>query len=289
MRLVVMIVVALAVPARADTLTVGVFAPGAPFPSSSARVELASRLGEHLGKALGGAGVGRSYARSGDFAAAVKKSEVTVALVDPAYLASTSGYTVIAASVRGGATEQSWQLVAKGATKFGDLKGKRLQVSSTGGREADFVLNVLLGGNVAKDYFAKIEAAPDTASALAALSLGKVDVVAVPSGVELPAGAAAVITIPNLAGPVLVTYSAITADQRAKLAAAAVAFKGDATVAGFRASDGDPVRALARRFASTTKRGPLTVPAVRLVVGDLIEGRTFAIERTPATDFVAKP
>src|SRR5688572_13842380 len=92
--------------AHADNVTVGVFAPSAPFPSTAARVELASRLGEHLGKALGGTGTGRVYARAGDFAAAVKKGEVTVALVDAPYLAGTANWSVLAASTRGGDSSQ---------------------------------------------------------------------------------------------------------------------------------------------------------------------------------------
>ena len=53
-------ILALLAPAKAaaETVTVGLFAPTAPFPSTSARVELATRLGEHVGKALGTTGSG---------------------------------------------------------------------------------------------------------------------------------------------------------------------------------------------------------------------------------------
>src|SRR5262249_12883717 len=61
---------------RADTVTVGLFAPTAPFPSTSARVELATRLGEAVGKALGTSGSGKVFARGADFASAVRKGEV---------------------------------------------------------------------------------------------------------------------------------------------------------------------------------------------------------------------
>ncbi|MGN6109404.1 MAG: hypothetical protein ACTHU0_30130 [Kofleriaceae bacterium] len=278
----------MASPARADTVTVGLFAPSAPFPSTASRVELASRLGDHLGKALGGTGVGRVYARSGDFAAAVKKGDVSVALVDAAYLAGTTGYTVIAASVRGGEVTQGWQLVARGAKKIGELRGKRVLVPSNGGHETDFVLHVLLGG-VDKDFFGKIESAPDTASALAAIGLGKADAVVVPAGVELPAGTAQVLALPSIATPLLVAYGSISPQQRTALASAASSFRGDATVAGFRGGDADGVRAIARRFGAPVKRGPFVVPAVRLVVGDLVETRSFSIERTPVTTFAILP
>lgn len=288
-RLIAILIVLVATSAHADNVTVGLFAPSAPFSSTAARVELANRLGDHLGKALGGKGSGRNYARAGDFSTAVKKGELTVAVVDATYLAGAGGnYTVIAAAVRGGETTMAWQLVARGADKIGQLKGKRVLVPGVGGRETDFVLNVLLGGDIGRDYFSRIEASPDTASALAALGVGKADAAVVPAGVELPSGVSVVLSLPTLPGPVLVAYNATPA-QRQALATAAATFKGDATVAGFRGGDGDNVRAIARRFSVPVKRGPHAVPAVRLVVGDLVEGRTFAIERTPVTVFAIAP
>lgn len=289
LALVGLLCAALGASAQADTITVGVFAPSAPFPSTAAKVELASKLGDAIGAALGEKAVGRVYARAGDFGAAVKKGDVTIALVDATYLASASGYTVIAGSVRGGDTTQAWQLVAKGASKLTDLRGKRVLVPANGGRETEFVLNVLLGG-LEKTFFGKIEAAADTASALSALGLGKADAAVVPVGVDLPAGATAVLTLPGLATPVLVTYGTLTAAQRSAIAAAVTGFRGDATIGGFRAVDGDGVRAIARRFGVPVKRGPFVTPSVRLLVGDLVEGRKpLVIERTPVAQFAEAP
>jgi hypothetical protein len=290
MRLVVaLLVLVWPVVSHAQSVTVGLFAPTAPFPSTSARVELASRLGEHVGKRLGVSGSGKVFARGADFAAAVKKGEVTVALVDAVHLAIAGGnYTVIAAAVRGGDTSHGWQLVARGVDKLSGLRGKRVLVPGIGGRESDLVLSVLFAGEVSRDYFAKIETAPDTVSALAALGLGKADAAIVPAGVDLPGGTSVVLKLPALSGPVLVVYGA-AAQQKDAILDAALSFKGDATVASLRAADGDVVRSVARRFTVPAKRGPLAVPAVRLLVGDLVEGRTFSIERTPLTAFVAKP
>ena len=95
---------------------------------------------------------------------------------------------MIAAATRSGDAMHGWQIVARGAETIAQLKGKRVLVPSVGGRESDFVLNVLLGGEVGKDFFSKIEAAPDTASTLAALGLGKADAAVVPASVELPGG-----------------------------------------------------------------------------------------------------
>ncbi len=288
--LLVLAILAVSATAHAQSVTVGLFAPTAPFPSTSARVELASRLGDHIGKALGGTGSGKVFARGADFAAAVKKGEVTIALVDASYLAVAGGnYTVVAAAVRGGESSHGWQLLARGGIdKLSGLKGKRVLVPGIGGRETDFVLNVLFGGEIAKDYFGKIEPAPDTVSALAALGLGKADAAIVPSGVELPQGSTLVMKLPSLSGPVLVVYGG-TPQTRQSIATAATSFKGDTTVASLRPAEVEAVRAVARRFIVPAKRGPLAVPAIRLLVGDLVEGRTFTIERTPVTAFAAKP
>lgn len=289
MRILVVLVLLFAPLTASAQVTVGLFAPTAPFPSTSARVELASRLADHIGKALGGTGGGKVFARGADFAAAVRKGEVTVALVDAAYLAVAGGnYSVVGAAVRGGDTSHGWQLVARGTGSLSGLRGKRVLVPGIGGREGDFVLNVLLGGEVARDFFAKIETAPDTVSALAALGLGKADAAVVPAGVELPGGTSVVLQLPALSGPVLVVYNA-SAAQKQTIASAALSFKGDATVAGLRAADTEVVKQVARRFTVPVKRGPLAVPAIRLLVGDLVEDRTFTIERTPVTSFAAKP
>jgi hypothetical protein len=278
--------------AVAAPITVGLFAPSAPFPSTVARVELANRLGAALGKALGKPAAGRVYSRAADFAAAVKKGEVTIALVDASYLASVvSGNTVIAvALVADDQPSRAWRLVGRAGTPLGALKGKRLLVPSVGGRETDFVVNVLLGGDVGRDYFEKIEPAPDTASALAALGLGKAEGAVVPAAGDLPAGTAELLALPALSNPVLVAYGAqLSADDRKAVLEAATAFKGDATIAGFRAADADAVRGLARRFYTASKQGPFAVPAARPAVTELAQGRTFAIERTPAATFAIAP
>lgn len=289
-RLALLFVLWLAATARADTITVGLFAPSAPFPSTAARVELATKLGDEIGKALGQPVTGKVFARASDFAASVKKGEIAIAVVDVTYLAAIggAGYTVIASGMRGGDAAHAWQLVARGGGRLDALRGKRVLVPGIGGREQDFVVNVLFGGEIARDYFAKLEPAPDTASALAALGLGKADAAVVPTGIELPAGTSAVLALPSLADPVLVAYG-LTAEKRAALAAAVTGFHGDATITGFRTPDPDAVHRVAARFTPPVKRGPLAVPAIRLLVGDLVEGRSLAIERTPAATFAITP
>lgn len=278
-----------AVPARAEPVTVGLFAPSAPFPSTVSRVELARRLGSQLGPALGAAASGRVYARAADFAAAVRRGEVAIALVDPAYLAGTTGYAVLAVALHDGEPARAWQLVARGA-RLGELRGGRALVPSIGGRETDLVLNALLGGELGRDFFGRIEAAPDTASALAALALGKADAAVVPA-IELPQGTSVVVALPALSNPVLVAYRPMTAAQREAVLAAAVGFAGDDTIGGLQPAGDDIVRTLARRFAPPVRRSPFAVPAQRVAPAELVElvgNRPFAIERTPPTAFAIR-
>jgi hypothetical protein len=204
--------------AHADPATVAVFAPSAPFAATAQRVELATRLADHLAPALGGSATGRVYARATDFAAAVTRGEIAVALVDASYLAATSGYTVLATSLRGGEPATAWQLVARGAARIVDLRGKRVAVPSSGGRDHQFVYGVLLGGELARDHFAKLELAPDTAAALGGLALGKVDAAFVPTGAALPAGVTVVLALPAIANPTLVAYGPAAARAQALVA-----------------------------------------------------------------------
>ena len=227
-----------------------------------------------------------------DFSAAVKKGEVTVALVDAAYLAVAGGnYTVLAAAVRGGDTSHGWQLVARGADKLAASRASACScpasavarptscsTSSSAARSRSDLLREDRdrARHACRRSRRSVSARPMRRSCRWASSCP-----AVRSAVARASGAVR-------AGARRATGSCRRSD-RETIAAAALAFKGDATVGGLPRADADAVKAVARRFTVPAKRGPLAVPAIRLLVGDLVEGRTFAIERTPVTAFAAKP
>jgi hypothetical protein len=275
------------VSAYADGVTVGLYAPTMPFTGTAARVETASKLADHFGAALGSNAVGRVYARASDFAAAVKKGEVTMALIDVAYLAHSGGnYTVVATVVRGGEIARPWQLVAKNATTLAQLQGKSLLVPSIGGRENDFVYAALFGGELPRNFFSKVDVAPDSISGLTALSLGKADAAVVPGGVELPSGFASVLSLTSAADAVVVVYGS-DAQVRSKIAAAVASFTGSGVVGGLRTSDADVVKSLGRRFVVPVRRGPMAVPPAKFVVGELVVGAVQQIARPLLSTFVA--
>jgi len=277
--------------ARAETITVGVFAPAAPFAGTPARVDFATRLAGRVGASLGAKGIGRVYGRARDFATAVRRGDVQLAVVDATYLASIGGgYTILAVGVRSGGTAVPWQIVSRtGAGRVLDLRGKSVLVPSIGGRETDFVLNAMFAGELPRAFFARIEAAPDVLSAVAAVGLGKADVAVVPTGVALPSGVKLVATLMPVSWPVLVAYGNLPERQRGKAAAAAASFAGDDVITGFRADDGEGVRRLARRFTAPRRRGPMAIPNIRIAAGELIEGRRLAIGHADVRRFAVAP
>jgi hypothetical protein len=280
-----------AAPVRAETITVGVYAPAAPFRGTPARVDFATRLAKRVAGALGADGIGRVYGKAGDFAAAVRRGDVQLAVVDAAYLAGAGGnFELLAIGVRDGATEAPWQLVGRGrVSRVLDLRGKSLLVPAVGGRESDFVLNAMFGGELSRDFFSRIEAAPDALSAVAAVGLGKADAAVVPGGIDLPTGVTRVATLMQISGPVLVAYASLPDRQHGKAAAAATAFKSEDVISGFRAVEGEPVRRLARRFSAPSRRGPMAIPNIRIAAGELIEGRRFVIDHADARRFAVAP
>ncbi|MCB9561648.1 MAG: hypothetical protein H6708_14680 [Kofleriaceae bacterium] len=218
--------------AHAGDLRLGLFAPAAPFESTAARQDYASKLASHLAEATGGAGVGRVYARASDLAAAIKKKEIDVAVVDAAYLAATgSTATVLAIATRGGDPAGAWQVIGhRDVEVIAQLEGERLLTPTVGGHEADFVLDALLGGELPRTFFRAIDTAPDVASVLAALALGRADAAVVPVGVDLPDGTARIATLPAVSWPALVAFGGVAAATRRKLTAAAETFAGGAAL-----------------------------------------------------------
>jgi ABC-type amino acid transport substrate-binding protein len=273
--------------ARAQELRVGLYAPSAPFAGTSARLDFVTRLARHLGAATGRTGRGKVYARAADFAGAVRAGQLDVAVVDPAYLAvSGAAHPVLATATRRGAAETAWQLVSRGGEgSILELRGKKLLCAAIGGREADFVYDALLGGELPRGFFAEVSGAPDVLSALAALGLGRADVAVVPAGVELPAGVRPVADLPPVSGPVLVAIGA-SAEDRRKLAAAATRFAGGEVLDGFTAG-GEPGRTLGHRSAKRVRRGPMVIPTLRVAVDELVARRRPTIAPVDVRELIA--
>ncbi|HUQ05993.1 MAG TPA: PhnD/SsuA/transferrin family substrate-binding protein, partial [Kofleriaceae bacterium] len=137
--------------AAADDITIGLFAPTAPFEGSGDRVSFVNAVADHLSSAASGSKVtGKVYSSAGAFASAAKKGEIQFAIVDAPYAAANGlPYTILASALRGGNGSASWQLVAKSSVgSIRDLRGAKVAIPSTGSKAQAFVTNALLGGEV---------------------------------------------------------------------------------------------------------------------------------------------
>ncbi len=268
------------VAARADT--VGLFAPSAPFSGSVARLDFVSALAGHLGQGWNG----KAYARATDFAAAVKRGEVQYAVIDAPYLAALGvPYRVLATAERGGATSAPWEVIsATPATGLVGLRGKTIAIPDVGHRADAFLTEVLLEGELGKDFFAQVVQAPDALSALAAVERGRADAAIVPSGLPLPAGMRRVVSLRSISWPLLVALpgAAETAPE------AAATFRSQ-VFTRFVTGGGDAVRALAGRFSRRPRRAPLLIPDLREAASALVAGRSFTIPRGDPRAYIVSP
>ncbi len=264
-----------------DTVTVGIYAPSAPFDGPVERLDFVSKLASHVASAAGASkGVGRAYSSATEFNAAVKRGDIQYAVIDGPYSAARGNpYKVLATAERGGATSATWQLVTSTSAKTVlDLRGKRISLPRIGSRNSAFLTNVLLGGELSESFFGAKVWSPDALSSLAAVKVGRADAAFVPSGIAVPSGMRRVFTTTRVSWPVFVALPSATDSRNAAVATAVASFSGGSVFSGFSKSGSD-ARSLARRFSRRNKRGPMAVPTPRLGVRDLMTGRTFAIER----------
>jgi hypothetical protein len=284
-RLVLAVLAALASGAHAEGL--GLYAPAAPFSGPVARLDFVSGLAARLGPGL----VGRAYAKATDFAAAVKRGEVSYAVVDVAYLAASGlPATVLAVAQRGGQSETPWEVVSSvPARALTELRGRSVALPSIGARDELFLAQVLLEGELGRDFFAHPSFAPDALSALAAVERGRAEVAIVPSGLALPAGVHHVATLRPLSWPALVALSG--APRGAELAAAAAAWHdAGAVLDGFAPASNAVVQGLAHDLTpSVARRAPLVTPPLRIAGAALLGGRPVALPLAEVTTYLRDP
>jgi hypothetical protein len=279
--------------AQSSTITIGLYAPTAPFEGTGDRVTFINALADHLSKEAGGAKVtGKVYSSAGSFAAAAKKGEIQFAVVDAPYAAALGlPWKILGSAVRGGDSTAAWQVVgSSNINKLSDLKGKKVVVPSIGAKEGAFVTNVLLDGEVEASYFDKILEAADARSAVTMVSVGKADAAFVPAGVDLPGGVHAIMSLGQVGWPAFVALPSADEARTKAFGARVKSFSGSGAFSGFTGGDAGRYRNLAGSFGRGTKKGPMAVPPpARLTVRDILEGRAFAIPLSNVLDLVEAP
>ncbi|HUH05899.1 MAG TPA: PhnD/SsuA/transferrin family substrate-binding protein [Kofleriaceae bacterium] len=272
-------------------ITVGLYAPSAPFDSPSDRLQYVTRLADHLEPAAGGAEVvGRVFARASDFVAALRRGELQFAVIDAPYAAARGlPYRALAAATRGGAAEAAWLLVTgAGMSGLSDLRGRTLAVARTGAREAAFVSNVLLEGEVdAASYFGGITLTPDSLSAATLVKLGRADAALVPAGVAIPDGLRVVGRTRPVGWPMFVALPGAAEGTVAAFANRVASF-GDGALPGMAAVTRTDYAALRAAFGRAPKRPVMPSPRpARLSARDLLPGRVFEIAPIDPLDLVS--
>lgn len=278
-------------PARAE-LILGVFAPAAPLENTEERILLGAQLAEHLSASLPGKPVVRSrvFVRASDFDAA---KDLSLVLVDGAYLASPSGdRRAIAVTA-----DVSWRLVVGpgiDSMKALSQHAERRLLVATGGDpdRARRLANGVFRGE-ASGFFGDISSAPDSASALAALALGKAACALLPLTDEarLPAGVTVVHSTEPMPGMVLAVMSPrVPRDQLAQLEAAARSFRSETSGVSLRAADQGSLAAMVQRLSPPPpRRGPMATLPLRALVNSLLMAPHVSMPRVDARRFVARP
>jgi hypothetical protein len=279
--------------ASAEDITIGLYAPTAPFESSGDRVSFINAIADHLAPAANGSRVtGKVFASASAYAAAVKKGEIQFAIIDAPYAAALGmPYTVLASATRSGDASASWQLIAKSSIgAIRDLKGAKVAIPTVGAKANSFVTNVLLGGEVDASYFATISEAPDVRSAVTLITVGKADAAFVPAGVDAPSGTKRLISLPTVGWPVFVSLPGTESRLATAFGARLKTFGGAGGFGSFTDATNGTYRGLVGAFNKTSKHGPMALPPpARLNVRDILAGRQMNAALSDVLDVVEAP
>lgn len=149
-----------------DQLTVGLYAPGAAFADSSARLAYVQGLAKAIAGRTGTPVVGKAYVRLGDLLAA----KPDFAIIDGQCLASRGVGNLLATAVIGGDVTQGWGLYTRGGDTLASLKGKKLAYVKTSCRDGEFLDNAMLDGEVkTAAFFGALVDKPDVTAAVLAV------------------------------------------------------------------------------------------------------------------------
>ncbi len=279
-------------PAEHPTIVVGLYSPSAPFAGPAERLQYISTLAAHLQPAAGGGRVvGRVYARAGDFAAAIRKGDVTFAVVDAPYAAARGlPWTPLAAATVGGRATGAWIVVAPPSIKgIADLRGKVVSLPRTGAGETAFLTNALLEGEVGDGFFARIAPAPDSFAAATMVKLGQAAAAVVPTGVAVPAGLRQLVSLRRVGWPMLVALPGADRALAAAIATRARSFTGP-TLEGMTAPDQGEYKALVASLGKRSRKPIMATPKPpRFGVKGLLEGRAAALPGSDLSGLLVEP
>jgi hypothetical protein len=244
-------------------LVLAFYAPTAPLTSADARFSFVDKVARYL-QSVGVNARPKVFARTTDLEAAIKRGQVDLAILDAFYAADRgANYQVLAVATAAGELYQNWGLYThlQGGSIL-DLSGKRLAwVSPSGTKEATYINNVLLYGELkVAQFFQLSSAAPDVGAAVSDVVLRRADCVFAPEqavqGKSLrrvyDAGEAG--RIPNPA--LVLVQNRLPADTVADIKRSIVNFNATGVLDGWRAGAGigEAYRQLRQRLRGHPER-----------------------------------
>jgi hypothetical protein len=276
--------------AQERELTIGLFAPSAPFSGPAQRLEFVRGLADHVAAQTGRRVLGRVFANGSALAGAMKSGEVQFAVLDAVYAAQVGmPYEPLAAAVRGDSALGAWHLVGgPGVRSLADLRGKIIAVPGIGPRDSQFVTNALLDGEVDAGYFAKIATAPDASSAVTMIGVGRAQGGLVPASIELPGGVRPIVGVGSIGLPMFVAAPGVDRATTDRVSRAVRTFQSAGPFTRFTSPDAGRYRSIV--LSRPSRKGPMAVPPpARLNVREILEGRSFALEPTPILSIATAP
>jgi hypothetical protein len=246
-------------------ITIAIYAPNAPFESGTDRFTFINRLAQQVTSAAKVPANGKAFARAADLETAIRSKQVDFAVIDGVYLAERGvPYQVLATATTGGEVAPRWALFSGSAARVEELQGKKLSVATSGPRDSEFLSNALFDGEVqVGKFFSARSTAPDIASAVAAVTLKTADAVFAPEsqGKGLKAIFEVRDRVPNPAFCEIGT--GLPSDVVSKVKAAVLGHGAAGPgLDGWRASGGEPYRALAGRMYARARRPVMVEPEV---------------------------
>jgi hypothetical protein len=268
-KLLAIFIIAGAAPAGAqnapESLNVAMYAPAAAFPDSSARLAYMQGLAKAVQQKTGIPTSGKIYVRLGDLVAA----KPDFAVIDGQCLAAHSPGQILASAVVGGETAQPWALYTRGGESLATLRGKKLVYVKTGCRDADFLDNAMLDGEVKTNtFFGALVDKPDVSAAVLTVRDYKAA-----DAVFAPAPTARGLTKTYDAGPVpnpgFVAMKPFPAPLLEGVRDAVLSYGGGGGIDGWRAAAPGGYQALGGRMGARAKRPIFAAPdVVRPFEGD---------------------
>jgi ABC-type amino acid transport substrate-binding protein len=246
-------------------IIIAIYAPNAPFDSGTERFAFITRLAAQVTSAGGVPATGKAFARASDLEAAIKAKQVDFAVIDGVYLAERGvPFQVLATATSGGDVAPKWALFSSSASRIEELQGKKLSMAASGPRDAEFVSNALFDGELqVNKFFSARQTAPDISSAVAAVNLKKADAVFAPTGQGRGLKVLFEVRdrVPN---PAFCEVGVALAPDMVSKVKAAVLGHGAAGpgLDGWKASGGEPYRALAGRMGARARRPVMVEPEV---------------------------